>query len=190
MDWEAIKQEYISTNISQKALSEKYGVSPSTIGKKCSAEGWSKLRKKFNKKVEKKTIEKLSRKKACELAKIGESANKIVCLINDSLNDTTTVRRGIIKEVQREDGSGQTDIEEIYLQKLDTKYLREMTATMRDLMIILRDIYGQPNAVDKAAIQTAKERVKIEKAKAAAGLPTDDDSYGVIEIAKVLPEED
>lgn len=190
MDWEAIKQEYISTNISQKELAEKHGVSVSTLGKKCSSEGWSKLRKKFRKKVEKKTIEKISRKKACELAKIGESANKIVCLINDSLNDTTTVRQGIVKEIPRDDGSGQTDIEEIYLQKLDTKYLREMTAAMKDLMIILRDVYGQPNAVDKAAIKTARERVKIEKAKAAAGLPSDDENYGVIEIAPVLSEED
>ena len=68
MDWDAIKQEYISTNISQRELAEKYGVSVSSLGKKCASEGWSGLRKKFRKKVEKKTMEKISRKKACELA--------------------------------------------------------------------------------------------------------------------------
>lgn len=190
MDWDAIKQEYISTNISQRELAEKYGVSVSSLGKKCASEGWSSLRKKFRKKVEKKTMEKISRKKACELAKIGDCADKLVRLIDDSLNDTATVRQTIVKIVPSEDDEDEAEVEEYCLQKLDTKYLRQMTAAMKDLMIILRDIYGQPNAVDKAAIQTAKERVKIEKAKAAAGLPTDDDSYGVIEIAKVLPEED
>lgn len=64
MDWDAIKQEYISTNISQRELAEKYGVSVSSLGKKCASEGWSGLRKKFRKKVEKKTMEKISRKKS------------------------------------------------------------------------------------------------------------------------------
>ena len=97
MDWDAIKQEYISTNISQRELAEKYGVSVSSLGKKCASEGWSGLRKKFRKKVEKKTMEKISRKKACELAKIGACADKLVRLIDDSLNDTATVRQTIVK---------------------------------------------------------------------------------------------
>ena len=58
MDWDAIKQEYISTNISQRELAEKYGVSVSSLGKKCASEWWSGLRKKFRKKVEKKTTTK------------------------------------------------------------------------------------------------------------------------------------
>ena len=41
MDWDAIKQEYISTNISQRELAEKYGVSVSSLGKRCASEGWS-----------------------------------------------------------------------------------------------------------------------------------------------------
>ena len=63
MDWDAIKQEYISTNISQRELAEKYGVSVSSLGKKCASEGWSGLRKKFRKKVEKKQWRKSAEKK-------------------------------------------------------------------------------------------------------------------------------
>lgn len=190
MDWDAIKQEYISTNISQKELAQKHGVSVSSLGKKCAAEGWSGLRKKFRKKVEKKTMEKISRKKACELAKIGVCADKLVRIIDDSLNDTTTVRQTIVKVVPNEDGEDGAEVEEYCLQKLDTKYLREMTAAMKDLMVILRDVYGKPNKVDQASIDASRERVKIEQAKAAAGMPTDGEDQGVIEIARVLPEDD
>lgn len=188
MDWDAIKQEYISTNISQRELAEKYGVSVSSLGKKCASEGWSGLRKKFRKKVEKKTMEKISRKKACELAKIGDCADKLVRLIDDSLNDTATVRQTIVKIVPSEDDEDEAEVEEYCLQKLDTKYLRQMTAAMKDLMEILRDVYGKPNTVEHANMKNARERVEIEKAKAAAGIPTDDEEYGIIEIPAVLEE--
>lgn len=188
MDWDAIKQEYISTNISQRELAEKYGVSVSSLGKRCASEGWSGLRKKFRKKVEKKTMEKISRKKACELAKIGDCADKLVRLIDDSLNDTATVRQTIVKIVPSEDDEDEAEVEEYCLQKLDTKYLRQMTAAMKDLMEILRDVYGKPNTVERANMKNARERVEIEKAKAAAGMPTDDEEYGIIEIPAVLEE--
>ena len=188
MDWDAIKQEYISTNISQRELAEKYGVSVSSLGKKCASEGWSGLRKKFRKKVEKKTMEKISRKKACELAKIGDCADKLVRLIDDSLNDTATVRQTIVKIVPSEDDEDEAEVEEYCLQKLDTKYLRQMTAAMKDLMEILRDVYGKPNTVERANMKNARERVEIEKAKAAAGIPTDEEEYGIIEIPAVLEE--
>lgn len=188
MDWDAIKQEYISTNISQRELAEKYGVSVSSLGKKCASEGWSVLRKKFRKKVEKKTMEKISRKKACELAKIGDCADKLVRLIDDSLNDTATVRQTIVKIVPSEDDEDEAEVEEYCLQKLDTKYLRQMTAAMKDLMEILRDVYGKPNTVERANMQYTRERLDLEKAKAAAGMPTDEEEYGIIEIPAVLEE--
>ena len=188
MDWDAIKQEYISTNISQRELAEKYGVSVSSLGKKCASEGWSGQRKKFRKKVEKKTMEKISRKKACELAKIGDCADKLVRLIDDSLNDTATVRQTIVKIVPSEDDEDEAEVEEYCLQKLDTKYLRQMTAAMKDLMEILRDVYGKPNTVERANMQYTRERLDLEKAKAAAGMPTDEEEYGIIEIPAVLEE--
>jgi hypothetical protein len=188
VDWDAIKQEYISTNISQRELAEKYGVSVSSLGKRCASEGWSGLRKKFRKKVEKKTMEKISRKKACELAKIGDCADKLVRLIDDSLNDTATVRQTIVKIVPSEDDEDEAEVEEYCLQKLDTKYLRQMTAAMKDLMEILRDVYGKPNTVERANMKNARERVEIERAKAAAGIPTDDEEYGIIEIPTMLEE--
>ena len=55
-------------------------------------------------------------------------------------------------------------------------------------MEILRDVYGKPNTVERANMKNARERVEIEKAKAAAGIPTDDEEYGIVEIPAVLEE--
>ena len=43
-DWEKIKAEYITTDISVRDLAQKYGVHYTTIGKKASKEGWQELR--------------------------------------------------------------------------------------------------------------------------------------------------
>lgn len=43
-DWEKIKAEYITTDISVRDLAQKHGVHYTTIGKKASKEGWQELR--------------------------------------------------------------------------------------------------------------------------------------------------
>lgn len=43
-DWEKIKAEYVTTEISVRELAQKYGVHYTTIGKKASKEGWQELR--------------------------------------------------------------------------------------------------------------------------------------------------
>ncbi len=47
MDWEKIEIEYITTNISQRALAEKYGVSGVSIAKQSKEKNWVKKREEF-----------------------------------------------------------------------------------------------------------------------------------------------
>ena len=50
-DWEKIKTEYISTEISQRKLAEKYGVSVNTLIKRANKEGWATEREKHHNRV-------------------------------------------------------------------------------------------------------------------------------------------
>lgn len=43
-DWNKIRKEYIKTNISQRALAKKYGISEKAVAKRSKAEGWVMLR--------------------------------------------------------------------------------------------------------------------------------------------------
>jgi hypothetical protein len=64
VDWKRIKAEYIAGGVSLRRLSEKYGVSFSTIQKKSMEEKWTVLRKKGRRKTEEKLVEAVSEKNA------------------------------------------------------------------------------------------------------------------------------
>lgn len=40
INWDEIRTEYVSSDVSLRSLARKYGVSPSTITKKCKKEDW------------------------------------------------------------------------------------------------------------------------------------------------------
>lgn len=64
MNWRKIKAEYIAGGISQRALAEKYGVPFGTLQRRTRKEQWTAKRKA----AEEKAIEKVSQKKAEEVA--------------------------------------------------------------------------------------------------------------------------
>ena len=86
MDWKRIKAEYIADGISLRKLSEKYGVSFSTIQKKSMEEKWGNLRKKSRTKVEEKIIESVSNKKAKNAVDIIDVADKLLGKISEMLD--------------------------------------------------------------------------------------------------------
>lgn len=64
VNWRKIKAEYIAGGISQRALSEKYGVPFGTLQRRTRKEQWTQKRRD----AEEKAIEKVSQKKAEEVA--------------------------------------------------------------------------------------------------------------------------
>lgn len=63
-DWDAIKQDYISSKISVVNLAKKHGVSKHAASDHAAREGWGKLRAEVSRKTIEKTIEKISEKRA------------------------------------------------------------------------------------------------------------------------------
>ena len=57
MDWAAIKREYITTGISQRALAEKHGVSYRTLRDHAKKEAWFATRAQIRRESDAKTIE-------------------------------------------------------------------------------------------------------------------------------------
>lgn len=94
-DWNEIRKEYITTNVSQRALAKKYKVSTRTIGDRSKREGWVELRIQHRGKTVAKTLD-----KAAEIAsevnkKLYESANKALARIDGMLDR----EEGSIKEI-------------------------------------------------------------------------------------------
>ncbi len=63
-DWERIKAEYLSGNVSCRELAEKYHLSPNVVSKKATKDGWKNERRKTGEIVAKKTISRVARARA------------------------------------------------------------------------------------------------------------------------------
>ena len=95
MSWQKIKAEYVAGGVSLRKLSEKYGVSFSTIQKKSMEEKWGDLRKKSGRKTEEKIIEAVSSKEADKATNIIDVADKLIGKICEMLDSDVTNAQSI-----------------------------------------------------------------------------------------------
>ena len=85
VDWGAIMQDYILTGASFRDLAEKYGVSKSSIAKKCKTGGWVDKRGQFVDKVDKDVLVATKEVAVNRAMAICESADKLLVKVNQIL---------------------------------------------------------------------------------------------------------
>lgn len=78
VDWTAMKAEYITSDISYRRLAAKYGVSATQVFNRGGDEKWPELRKQHLSKTLARSIEKSSRKKADQMARIDRVTDKLL----------------------------------------------------------------------------------------------------------------
>lgn len=95
IDWIKIKNEYINTNISQRKLAEKYGVSVSTLTKKANKEKWQQLKEtqcnKIETKVQQETADKIIESEVNRIEKILGLGDKLSAKIDKAIGQLETV---------------------------------------------------------------------------------------------------
>lgn len=85
--WKRIKAEYAAGGISLRELSDKYGVSFSTIQKRSMEEKWGNLRKKSRRRAEEKLVDSLAEKEAKRGIDIVDVADKLLGKISEMLEE-------------------------------------------------------------------------------------------------------
>ena len=182
-DWETIKAEYITGNVSYRVLSNKYNIPFRTVSDKGKKENWTKLRKEYRDDVVKKTVKRVSARvvtdNAAKLVSLQQSADAMSTAIARVFDDADQFHRHLV--------TSDFETEERVYKKIDTKAIRDLTGAMRDLAIVLRNVYNIPTVQEQAAMDVAAERLKLEKQKADIG-GSEEAGGGVVEIAAVLPE--
>ena len=99
MDWNAIRQEYITDESSSyRTLAKKYGVSVDAIGRHSKDEKWQEQRARLKDKTITKSIEIISDKKAKQSAKYSDMVDTMTGKLMKAIDavdpkDTTAVRR-------------------------------------------------------------------------------------------------
>lgn len=112
VDWLAIKTEYITTNISYRKLAEKWGIDPNEIYKTGGREGWVELRKQHKSKAEADAVEKVRKNQVRQALRLVDTASLA------------------LEKLSRK-------VELINPEKLDTKEMRQICASLLDLKNLL-----------------------------------------------------
>ena len=168
-DWEKIKAEYITTDISLRDLADKYGIPMSCVGRRASLEKWSQERKKHKNKVVKEVVQKVQKSQANELAKKMKTVIGLRGVIDKALEDADQFARWIISEGL---GDGMSATTEKVFGKIDMKAIRDAAYALKVLQEIEDKVKGTIDAKDLKQIDIAlqkleldRERLELEKKK-------------------------
>lgn len=185
-DWKQIKTEYITTDTSYRKLSAKYDVPMSTLTRIAIKEKWVEARERYKNKVVAKTVEKMAVKEANKLAKLRTMTDSMVNVVEGIFNDPEQFQRHL---VQTRDGQ-LWDVEERVFKKADTKAIKDITAALKDLSSVLRNVYDLPTVQEQAAMDNAASRLQLDRDKAAVGQTSDDSETGVVMLPSVEGDAD
>ena len=122
VNWEKIKTEYITGDISQRKLAEKYGVPRGTLQAHANREKWSDLRKKSKANVVKTAVKKAEAKQAKVASKELTLLDKIEKHLDRAISDVDQFNRYIVTE---QIGHGMTETSEQMYSKADMKALKD-----------------------------------------------------------------
>lgn len=193
-NWEIIKTEYITTDISQRKLAAKYNVPMSNLKRRSKAENWVDCRNRYKSKVVTKTLEKSANRESNRLARLMDTTSKAIDVVVNAFEDEQQFNRYLIDRQERyampdaseldENGEGKLIserkwTEEHIFRKTDTKALKELTAALKDLTGLMRDFYNIPTPAQAEAQRIAAERLDMDKKKAESA---DDNDVNAIEV--------
>lgn len=92
MDWAKIRNQYVNGDVTYKELSEKHGVSNSTLTKRATTEKWNEKRKEQRKKIEekvyKKTAEKIAEQQSDFASDLRVTADELLNKIRKAVKET------------------------------------------------------------------------------------------------------
>lgn len=120
VNWHKIRAEYIS-GVSQRKLAEKYGVSVSTIQKRCATEKWTADREKSKIKIAEKVMQKTAEKAADNATLAADIKRKGLLILSGLMDDFAKVHA-----TEHRDYDFRNNV-------TDIKRLRDLTAAYKDL---------------------------------------------------------
>ena len=168
-DWNAIRAEYITGQISQRDLCTKYGVSYSKLGEIARKEKWTEQKRKYEEKVFEKAIQKQCDREANRLAKELAVADKISDVLVRALNDEDQFRRWLSEDIYMDEDGGKviTSTEKIH-DKVDMRSLKDAAATLKMVEQLKRSIEGLLTLQERNALNLAERRMTLEERRADA----------------------
>ena len=146
IDWSKIKTEYITTNISYRELSEKYGISLRNLGERASKEKWVELRQQKRDKITTKIVDADIKKQVDRYARMLDLTDKLMDRIEQSIKEldmhmatkthkTKTIEYNNFERPDKPTKEVVDEIEEViaYQSIVDKLGLKQVASALRDL---------------------------------------------------------
>ncbi len=151
IDWATVKAEYVSGTMSVAKLADRYGISVSSISKKCASEHWQELRKQNQNKTASKIAEKINtekvKKTVREIDRVVSVASKLITKLNRAVNeldkDEELIKKKVTVKAEKSEDEKTATAEEEYsydYAKRKTLVNTKRAAQISKSLLNVRDI--------------------------------------------------
>lgn len=154
IDWATVKAEYVSGTMSAAKLADRYGISVSSISKKCASEHWQELRRQNQSKTASKIAEKINtekvKKAVREIDRVVAVASKLITKLNRAVNeldkDEELIKKKVTVKAEKSEDEKTATAEEEYSYDyakrktlVNTKRAAEISKSLLNVRDILAD---------------------------------------------------
>ena len=154
IDWATVKAEYVSGTMSAAKLADRYGISVSSISKKCASEHWQELRKQNQSETANKIAKKINtekvKKTVREIDRVVAVASKLITKLNRAVNeldkDEELIKKKVTVKAEKSEDEKTATAEEEYRYDyakrktlVNTKRAAEISKSLLNVREILAD---------------------------------------------------
>lgn len=154
IDWATVKAEYVSGTMSAAKLADRYGISVSSISKKCASEHWQELRKQNQSETANKIAKKINtekvKKTVREIDRVVAVASKLITKLNRAVNeldkDEELIKKKVTVKAEKSEDEKTATAEEEYRYDyakrktlVNTKRAAEISKSLLNVRDILAD---------------------------------------------------
>lgn len=125
-DWNALRTEYVTTDISLPKMHEKHGTSLSALKDRCAKEGWVAAREEYRAEVGQRVVQKAVDAEVSRLEGLQNNASLVSTLIHMHLLNLANAG---LDSGATEDG---------------VKMVKDLTAALKQISEVMRDLYMIP----------------------------------------------
>lgn len=162
-DWEQIKTEYITSDISYRKLADKYGIGYARLQKRGFDEKWQEDRDAYKEKLLKKSVDLICDERAEQIARVMRLGNTILNKVEESLEyinlqmvKTTTTHKtkktdankNVIEESKTVESFGMIDV------GIDRAGLKQLSSVLKDLKEI---------GIFRSELDRSEQEARIDK---------------------------
>ena len=133
-NWQKIKTEYITTDISYRKLAQKYGIRYATVQDRAKKEDWVVLRSRYRTDMVSKTVSKIGDRQAGKMARIDGITDKLLGKLEKAVDELDMAIIVHKNKVETAAGEEATEYKEAVAGGIvDRAGLRQITAALKDL---------------------------------------------------------